>query len=308
MINPLFKELIDNPEVKFTIILGSGFHSQALDRNSILSSWSALLEKVSQDVKLTKDLHLDFERIIASKKRENQDSSKAEGELITCLTEDLKLEQKDVLAKYSNCYPLQIFNPNKVTDVISLNFDQIPEKLLSNQKGTRLSGFVNKSSFSKRSKRSYPYLSTRYRLMDFGLGKGEIRFWHPHGVIENNKSIVLGLHKYSNLVKTTIKIRDHHLQNKKEGGSDLTWYQSLLTNPVLILGAGLSSNEWDMWFALTSRNRANKITPPIFQMRVCECKNDARHQWFEPLFNGLSYEQQWEELKKIFAKKINSTK
>ncbi len=89
MINTDFKSLFQNPDVKFTIILGSGFHTQALERNSILSSWSTLLEKVSQDVKLTKDLHLDFERIIASKKKENQDSSKAEGELITCLTEDL---------------------------------------------------------------------------------------------------------------------------------------------------------------------------------------------------------------------------
>lgn len=301
MINTEFKSLFQNPDVKFTIILGSGFHSQALDRNSILSSWSILLENVSQDVKLTKDLHLDFERIIASKKKENQDSSKAERELIACLTEDLKVEQKAVLAEYSNCYPLQIFNPKKVTDVISLNFDQVPEKLLSNQKGTRLSGFVNKSSFSARSKNSYPYLSTRYKLMDFGLGKGEIRFWHPHGVIENNKSIVLGLHKYSNLVKTTIKIRDHHLQNKKVGGSDLTWYQSLLTNPVLVLGAGLSSNEWDMWFALTSRNRANKISPPIFQMRECECQKDTRHEWFQPLFTGLTFDEQWKELEKLFG-------
>jgi hypothetical protein len=299
LINTDFKSLFQNPDIKFTIILGSGFHTHALDRISILSSWSKLLDTVSQDVKLTKDLHLDFERIIASKKRENQDSSKAERELIACLTEDLKVEQKAVLAEYSNCYPLKIFNPKKVTDVISLNFDQVPEKLLRNQKGTRLSGFVNKSSFSERSKNSYPYLSTRYRLMDFGLGQGEIRFWHPHGVIENNKSIVLGLHKYSNLVKTTIKIRDHHLQNKKAGGSDLTWYQTLLTNPVLVLGAGLSSNEWDMWFALTSRNRANKISPPIFQMRECECQKDTRHEWLQPLFTGLTFDEQWKELEKL---------
>lgn len=299
MINSEFSNLLADPTIQFTIILGSGFHTQALERNSILSSWSTLLEKVSKDVKLTKDLHLDFERIIASKKKENQDSSKAERELIACLTEDLKVEQKAVLAEYSNFYPLQIFNPKKVTDVISLNFDQVPEKLLSNQKGIRLSGFVNKSSFSERSKSSYPYLSTRYRLMDFGLGQGEIRFWHPHGVIENNKSIVLGLHKYSNLVKTTIKIRDHHLQNKKAGGFDLTWYQTLLTNPVLVLGAGLSSNEWDMWFALTSRNRANKISPPIFQMRECECQKDTRHEWLQPLFTGLTFDEQWKELEKL---------
>jgi hypothetical protein len=105
------------------------------------------------------------------------------------------------------------------------------------------------------------------------------------------------------LVKTTIKIRDHHLQNKKVGGSDLTWYQSLLTNPVLVLGAGLSSNEWDMWFALTSRNRANKIAPPIFQMKEIKHGDQLKNDWIQPLFTDMSYEKQWAELENLLKEK-----
>jgi hypothetical protein len=32
-------------------------------------------------------------------------------------------------------------------------------------------------------------------------------------------------------------------------------------------------------------------------MRECECTHDHRHEWFEPLFSGLDYSEQWEELR-----------
>jgi hypothetical protein len=35
-------------------------------------------------------------------------------------------------------------------------------------------------------------------------------------------------------------------------------------------------------------------------MRECECKNDAQHQWFEPLFKGMTFDEQWKELEKLF--------
>ncbi len=36
-------------------------------------------------------------------------------------------------------------------------------------------------------------------------------------------------------------------------------------------------------------------------MRECECTHDHRHQWFEPLFSGLDFKEQWEELGKIYG-------
>ncbi len=300
--NPIFKALLKDPDVKFTIILGSGFHRQALKKDTILSSWKMLLRRLSPDCKLTGEYHLDFEKIIESKKITCEDSHKTEERLIECVQKLIKTEEDKVLDECVKCYPLGIFNPEKVSDVISLNFDQIPELLLNKRKGVKLGKFTNNSSFFEGSKDSYSFLTTRHTTVDFG-DKNKINFWHPHGCVVNKKSIILGLHKYSQILETTIRLRNHHMQHKRSEQEDNTWYYRLIQNPVLILGAGLSPTEWDMWFALTSRNRANGDKLPVFQMRECECNHDHRHEWFEPLFTGMKFKEQWEELEKLFENK-----
>jgi len=301
-INPKFKALLKEPGIKFTIILGSGFHQHALKKDTILSSWELLLNKLCSDIKLTGQYHLDFERIIQTKKLIHEDSYETEKKVIKCIQKIIKDEQKNVIKEYSNCYPLDIFNPKKVSDVISLNFDEIPELLLTYKKEVKDGKFDNYSSLSKSSKDSYAYLSTRFKSFKFSE-KGIIRFWHPHGIISNNKSIVLGVHRYSYMLNENIRIRNNHLKEKRKRYLDTTWYKSLVENPVLILGAGMSPTEWDMWFALTSRERANGKTQPIFQMRECECKHDAQHEWFEPIFTGMDFNEQWTELEKLFKNK-----
>jgi hypothetical protein len=196
----------------------------------------------------------------------------------------------------------RIFNPDKVSDVISLNFDEIPEWLLVDQKSAKLKGFKNDSSFSQESNDSYAFLSTRYKSIEFAKNK-TIQFWYPHGSIDKSKSIILGLHRYAHMVKNGLKIRNHHMRAKRNNSKENTWYNRLLENPVLILGAGMSPTEWDIWFALTSRERANGKSQPIFQMRECECKKDAQHEWFQPLFTGMTFDQQWKKLEELFKTK-----
>lgn len=304
--NPIFKALLKDPDVKFTIILGSGFHRQALKKDTILSSWEMLLRRLSPDCKLTGEYHLDFEKIIESKKITCEDSHKTEERLIECVQKLIKTEEDKVLGECTKCYPLGIFNPNKVSDVISLNFDRIPELILKNRNGIPIKEDINDSSFSKHkdskksvSKKTYAYLSTKHNIIEFNKGE-DIRIWYPHGNIDSKNKIILGLHRYSQMLETAIRLRKHHMEHKRSDREDNTWYFRLVQNPVLILGAGLSSTEWDMWFALTSRNRANGDKHPIFQMRECECKNDAQHQWFQPLFTGMDFKEQWEELEKLF--------
>jgi hypothetical protein len=301
-INQKFNILFNDPNVQFTIILGSGLHSQFIGSDSILSSWELLLKELNSDVKLTGDYHLDFEKIIESQKLQFEDSSKTEGKLLRCIKLLLKKEQERVLRDCKDCYPLWLFNPKYVSDVVSLNFDEIPEKLLNRDKKVRLGKFTNKSSFNVGSKESYSYLATRFRTVDFGKD-GQINFWHPHGVNQNNKSIILGLHKYSHILETSIRLRKHHMKLKKQDKTDFTWYQAILKNPIIIIGAGMSSIEWDLWFALISQKRANNPAAPIFQMRECECKNDVQHAWFQPLFTGMKFDQQWSELEKMLNKK-----
>jgi len=292
-------EVLLKSNCKFTIILGSGFHRQFIGKDSMLSSWELLLQKLSPKTKLTGEYHLDFEKIIETTKKPFEDSSKTEERLIKCVKELLKKEQEKVIENCSSCYPTWLFNPKYVSDVISLNFDEIPELLLNRTEGVSLSEFKNDSSFKKASKTSYAFLSTRYKTLDFGKNES-IRFWHPHGIISNKKSIVLGLHRYAHMVENGLRIRNHHMKAKRNNNQDNTWYDKLLSNPVIMLGAGMSPSEWDLWFALTSRNRTNGDKYPIFQMRECECKNDAQHQWFEPLFTGMNFDEQWKELEKLF--------
>jgi hypothetical protein len=299
-INNQFTEIFKDPKIKFTIILGSGIHKHVLyKKDSVLSSWDLLLRTVSSDAKLTGQYHLDFERIIQAKKLGCEDSYVTEKKVIQCVQKIIKDEQTKVVEECSKCYPIGIFNPEKVSDVISLNFDEIPELLLGKKKEVKVGKFDNVSSFSKSSKGSYAYLSSRYKSFNIGE-KGTIRFWHPHGIISNNKSIVLGVNRYSHMLNEKIRMRNHQLKEKRENSSDTTWYNCLIENPVIILGASMSPTEWDMWFALTSRERANGKTQPIFQMRECECKKDHCHEWFEPLFTGMSFKEQWKELEKLF--------
>ena len=288
-----------NKNQRFTIILGSGFHRHFIGKDSMLSSWELLLQKLSPETKLTGEYHLDFEKIIETTKKPFEDSCKTEQRLIKCVKELLQKEQERVLSNFKDCYPTWLFNPKYVSDVISLNFDEIPELLLNRTEGVSLSEFKNDSSFKKASKTSYAFLSTRYKTLDFGENES-IQFWHPHGIISNKKSIVLGLHRYAHMVENGLRIRNHHMKAKRNNNQDNTWYDKLLVNPVIILGAGMSQSEWDLWLALTSRNRTNDKKHPIFQMRECECKNDAQHQWFEPIFTGMTFDEQWKKLEKLF--------
>ena len=302
-VNEEFKQLLNDPNVKFTIILGSGFHIQALGGNSILSSWDLLLRQLSPDATLTGQYHLDFEKIIQSKKITSENSHETEDRLIKCVQKMISDKQTSILDKHAKCYPIGVFNPDKVSDVISLNFDEVPQRLLKKvQKALKVSKFKNDSSFREESNDSYAFLSTRYKSVEFAKNK-EIRFWYPHGAIDKPKSIILGLHRYAHMVKNGLRIRNYHMKAKRNNSTDNTWYYRLLENPVLILGAGISPTEWDMWFALTSRDRTNGNTQPIFQMRECECKKDVQHEWFQPLFTGMTFDQQWKKLEELFKTK-----
>jgi hypothetical protein len=302
MVNSEFEKLVNDPTIRFTIILGSGFHHNAIGGDSILSSWDKLLKELNPATELTGQYHLSFEKIIQSKKITCEDSHKTEERLIECVQKLIKAEQERVLNECSYCYPIGIFNPDRVSDVISLNFDDVPEQLLEKSDGVIAGKFVNESSYSKSSKDSYKYLSTRFKPFDFGK-KEPIRFWHPHGSLEKIDKIILGVHRYSHILETVISIRKHHMRAKRNKSIDNTWNYRLLENPVLILGASMSSTEWDMWFALTSRERANGKSQPIFQMRECECKKDAQHEWFQPLFTGMKFDQQWKKLEELFKNK-----
>ena len=57
-------EFCKSKKIKFTVILGSGYHKEALGNHSILSNWETLLSKLSNSNNFTKNLTLEFEKIL----------------------------------------------------------------------------------------------------------------------------------------------------------------------------------------------------------------------------------------------------
>jgi hypothetical protein len=275
---------------------------------SILSNWEKLLKDQDPELTLTGFYPLDFEQLIVrrtGKQKDEASRQKAAGEMEKRISEeicfDLQCAQEKALKFNKHRYPTGIFNPKKVSNVVSLNFDTTAESLcfkLANQKSSEPKFSEFKSE--KNEDFNLPYWEVGFKKDD------KIRFWYPHGSIHDNDPITLGTREYAKRFLTIERLRNHSKSEKEN--EPISWYHQITHNPVLILGAHMSRDEWDIWFALVNRERnyAKKYNQqykyPIFQMRECECNHDYRHEWFEPLFTGLNFEEQWEELRKHLGK------
>jgi hypothetical protein len=307
--NEKFTELLNTPGVKFTIILGSGFHRQALGSNSILSNWEKLLKEQEPDLNLTGFYPLDFEQLVV-RRTGNQNTEisreKAAYEVEKRISDeicfDLKCAQEKAIKFNKQCYPKGIFKPAKVSDIVSLNFDTTAAEIcrgLAKQRKIIYEPAVFGSEQNE--KLEIPCWEVPFSKTE------KIRFWHPHGSILDNDKITLGTREYAKRFQIIERLRKHSKPEKED--KPTSWYQQITHNPILVLGAELSKDEWDIWFALVNRERnfaKNKNQPfkyPIFQKRECECKKDAQHEWFEPLFTGMSFVQQWKKLEELLKTK-----
>ncbi|MFM1915610.1 MAG: hypothetical protein RLZZ531_1279 [Bacteroidota bacterium] len=319
--NPKFQSIIKLKHSKFTVILGSGLHKQALGESSILSSWIHLLKNLDKEIELSNCYPLDFEQLIIRKSQELLDpknqrkANEMEDVISKEICFDLKCAQQKALCLAKEKYPSGIFNPDYVSDIISLNFDSLALELCSEMAGVEITS-IEPIQFSYKGKKIEGVF---YYEVKFSKTQS-IRFWFPHGSILDETKITLGTRNYAMRLQNLEKLRGYSKSKEREehkSGSSKTgtsWYHQLTHSPVLILGAEMSPSEWDIWFAFVNRERnfAKKsnleFNYPIFQMRDCECKNDAQHQWFNPLFTGLSFDQQWSELEKIFKQNLKSKK
>jgi hypothetical protein len=198
----------------------------------------------------------------------------------------------------SKSYPVEIFNSKFVSDVISLNFDLIPELLINNNKKAKVQNL-----YEQENKKTIIH-STRHRVVN------GINFWHPHGDIESKDTLILGARKYGLHINKIEKLRERSKTKNKLENYKKSWYEVLTHNPVIILGSNISDNEWDIWNAIVNRERnfgkkenINKYRYPIFQMRELNYKSltKSNYQWFEPLFDeNLDFNEQWIKLNKLF--------
>jgi hypothetical protein len=300
-----------NENQKLTIILGSGFHIQGIGNSSILSNWGNLLSKLTHNNSLSNHYTLDFEQIIINQTRSQNVSDPLQAHLIEKkelkhIADFIKQEQEFVLKQKEGFNYPDIFNPKYVSDVISLNFDHIAEELCNVRYGNGdIIQSINESSFkdkySKKSK-STIYQRTSHRKITDNQGN-EIRFWYPHGSIQNHQSITLGINRYAKLVSDCIRIRDHYKKHERENSSkeaiDLTWYSQILNNPVLILGASLSEAEWGLWSAIVFKNRnyakssSSFYENDIYKMVDNKTEDKNLGYWYHPLFDEKDFKEQW---------------
>lgn len=297
---------------KFTIVLGTGFLNQLTNQNrsavlnNYLTSWDSLLLDLNSQITFSSNPILNFEAIILEEtlKQNEKSADEIEKKIIQKIIDKIKLAQNSLLENVNYNFPFGLFNPNFISDVICLNFDLIPELLLTQNNIPKVKFIQKKTNLTN----SSPIASTRYRVIN------NINFWHPHGDIDNSNSLILGLRKYSLHLKKIETLRKRSKTHQKETNYIKSWYDALTHNPIIILGAEISDSEWGIWNAIVNRERNfakglnhNYYRNPIFQMRTSEnnkCQRLSSNRiWFNPLFDEtLSFDDQWKELELLLEK------
>lgn len=303
------KKVKRNENLKFTILLGSGFHRFSSSEDTVLNSWDVLLKSISPNFKSSGNYILDFEKIILEQVSD-LNAQKQENILIKSIASKINDAENFAIQYEIHKYPSFIFNPNYVSDVISLNVDCIAEELCK----ILLKAKLKKSGYVKIHKTlgedALLHQTTKYKILEFPSGS-TITFWYPHGSIVKPSEIILGARKYSQHISCIEHLRRYSKSEDRKNQKKDTWYDKLTHKPILILGASISSNEWDIWSAFVYRERnffknSNKgFRKPIFQMRSKQYKNKCdettNQKWFEPLFDeSLNFNLQWTKLKNLF--------
>jgi hypothetical protein len=284
---------------KFALILGSGFNASAAGVESILASWQSLMGRVlGRDIQDASPTHA-FERHLL---KERSTASAAQRELVVLreIRNHIMWETERVLASGASYVPAFLFDPSWVSDILTLNFDDLVERYCRTRLKVRVSAWRIPKGFEGR--QPFNRDSIRYRELIFP-GGGRIRVWHLHGSVSRPGGIQLGIHRYALRTAVVEALRRHYKQWERRSEEAVTWY-SALHRPVMVLGASLSEAEWDLWAAIIDRERNyakpenRRFRKPMFQMR--EKEEGFQREWFQPLFSeGGDHPSQWKRLEEI---------
>lgn len=309
----IFKDYFNkNNGIKYTIVLGSGFH-KTKNSNTVLSSWEMLLKNTFPNYVSQGNYLLDFEQIIL-KEVSSQRAIDVEKQKLSQLAKCLRKVQEKLDLDILSQYPIEIFNPDIISDIVILNFDEVAEKICKEVLKCKISSIQYVEIDKKLKSEAKIHQTTRFNEVIFP-NKGSIRFWHPHGSIAKSSEMVLSARSYAMHIANIERLRRHSKSKIKNNNKLNTWYDQLLHQPVLILGASISNSEWDLWSAFVNRERNfsktdyKKFRKPIYQMRsfenliINENGNKTNEQWFEPLFDEkYCFNEQWSILSKIISK------
>lgn len=284
---------------KYAIILGAGFNASFSPKKSILASWRTLMERVlGRGIEDSSPMHA-FERFLLAAGSTGS-ASQREHIVLREVVNQIRWETERVLQTAAGYIPAFLFDPSWVSDILTLNFDELVERYCRTRLRARVSAWRVPKGFEGR--QPFERDSVRYRVLTFP-GGGRIRIWHLHGSVSRPAGLQLGIRRYAMRTALVEALRRHHKQWERRSEEVPTWY-SALHGPVMVLGASLSESEWDLWAAIIDRER-NYAKPenrgfrkPMFQMR--EKEDGFQREWFQPLFEeGGDHAAQWKRLEAL---------
>ncbi len=289
------------PIEKFSVIIGSGVHFNVIKKFNCLTCWRCLLSSISDRTLISSNNLIAFEEIIQekTKKQNNKECNKIENELLRRISSKISMLQNSYITNQGYSNVIKVFNPNYISDVISLNFDTtIETKFREKHKLKRKRRVSNIESLIKKYNHTFVYY-------EYELNENKIRFWYPHGSTNKPTSLILSNRTYSNYLSVIESVRKNFKKSEKQINNDSTknenisWIYQLINNPVIILGASLSYEEIDLWSLIMTRERNYSkkknegFRKPMYQMSI----NKINNVWVEELFDtNLSFDLQWEKL------------
>ena len=298
---------------EFTLVIGAGIHHMGAeeipkDTYGGLACWSELLRVLAgENQRRSSDLTLLWELLaltnesgsLPAYKREQILRKEMQKEILKAekfAKQDARLRMKDLR---------EVVRSGLVSDVICLNMDLVFEYAVFEPK--EWLGKVKEGRDGLRRRR------------EFRIDGGKmVRVWHPHGDRDSINSLQMGVWGYQkNLHQirkdfNRIKAAEHNRKSKNPKPIKLksgSWLNLVLSRPLLFAGTGLSSDEWDIWYAMLMRWR-NQVRSRKEEDRLwwlCKQENQVvsvlpeLDKRFKKL-PGLKWEDAWHSLTEVFQK------
>ena len=290
-----------------TLVIGAGIHRvlnhddpKVYESCLLLSSWFGLLSNTFPHFVYSKSPSLSWELCIQT--NSSKLSAKArEMSYMRKVRELVATAEETVLpAHHLNARVTRVLKSQKFSDIVSLNFDLIPEQLLSK------SG-ANQIILCQKTK-----TSERHRKVS---GK---RIWHPHGDRGHIDLMHLGLRQYGLVIKPVESARkfkewERNQNDKSKFPFSLkepsNWIDLMIGHHLIFIGCSLDFSEWDMWFALVNRWRNYAIPKnKRYEPKTFVLTTGAEHKHLPSQFLRLgapNYDQGWDLLGKLLNQAPN---
>lgn len=281
-------KLLPSGHLEIVPVLGTGLHRQfgvTPSNKELIQSlvdWEKLIDAVRGHINLHNlnisksiPLIMKWELLVGNyAKANNLPTYESEKKLKRIVCRIVEYESKNL-----NRENYAVFINNKYKDIISLNFDSVliqpadipvKESKLSRKKSNISRHFINQSTSR--------------------------RIWHPHGTIKTPASLCLGLRDYG-IIPSEVskafsiykskesKVLGRAPRNSKQDriidyfhdyrNNCINWVELLMISPLVIIGCGLSWQEWGIWWALNQRQRnfsriEQNNSPPVFYLKSKE--------------------------------------